>query len=166
MIRVMVDDLAFVRADAVVRPSSTTLEPISSALRNIEKVAGPAFHNQLAVKEELGVGAAVVTGAGELAADFVIHAVIQGRGEPVTGAGVRQALVSALRQISSWQLERVAIPPIGVGPGNLALEEAARIMLDVIVDHEREATYPTEVCIVVDTDEDKDMFDALQREME
>ena len=125
-----------------------------------------ALRSASRVMEETEGQGVKLEGGGELAADFVIHAGIQGGGEPVTGAGVRQALVSALRQISSWQLEQVAIPPIGVGPGNLTLEEAARIMLDVIVDHEREATYPTEVCIVVDTDEDKDTFDALQREME
>ena len=36
MIRVVVDDIAFVPADAVVRPATSLLEPTTAALRHLE----------------------------------------------------------------------------------------------------------------------------------
>ena len=61
MIRVVVDDIAFARADAVVRPATATLEPTTAALRRLEQVGGSAFWQQLKVQQDLPVGAAVVS---------------------------------------------------------------------------------------------------------
>lgn len=76
MIYVVVDDIAFVTADAVVRPATTSLEPTTAALRHLEQVGGPSFLKQIQVNQDLAVGAAVVTGGGDLPAPFVIHAII------------------------------------------------------------------------------------------
>ena len=55
---------------------------------------------------------------------------------------------------------RIATPPIGTGPGNLSIEDAARVMVDVLSMAMASAIYPQEVCIVVDSEEDKDLFDS------
>jgi hypothetical protein len=90
VIQVVVDDIAFVHADAVIRPATATLEPTASALRHLELVGGPAFASLLRVQQPLAVGAAVVTGSGELSAEFVIHAVIRSVTEPVSATTVRR----------------------------------------------------------------------------
>ena len=41
MIRVVVDDLGFFPADAIVRPATTQLEPTTPALRRLEQMGGP-----------------------------------------------------------------------------------------------------------------------------
>lgn len=164
MIRVVVDDLAFVPANAVVRPTTASLEPTTPALRRLEQVGGPAFQSQLRMHAALDIGAAVVTGAGELAAEFVIHAVIRSADEPVSAGGVRRALTSALQRAVDWQLERLTLPPIGTGAGNLSLEDAARIMVDVLAAAESsQLTHPQDVCIVVETDEERELFEACLR---
>lgn len=165
MIRVVVDDLAFVEADAVVRPTTATLDPLSPSLKRLEQVGGPAFLSQLVVQDELAVGSAVVTGAGELCADFVVHAVISSAVEPVTPGHVRQALISALQRAGDWQLQRLAVPPIGTGAGNLDLEDAARIMVDVLGQAMATAEFPQEVCIVVDREEDRAVFEAYLKRL-
>jgi len=165
VIRVVVDDIAFVQADAVIRPATATLEPTSAALRHLEQVGGPGFVRQAQVQQALAVGAAVVTGAGELAAEFVIHAVIRSETEPVTAAGVRRALTSALQRAVDWQLQRVTVPPLGTGAGNLGLEDAARLMVEVLSQHTSVASFPSDVAIVVDSPEDKQVFDALLRRL-
>lgn len=161
MIRIAVDDLAFVTADALVRPATATLDPLSSPLRNLDTVAGPEFVAQLRLHRELAVGAAVVTASGELAADFVIHAVIQSRDEPVSRDGVRHALVSTLQQAQAWELSSIAVPPIGVGAGNLTVSDVAPIMVEVVSHIMETATFPREVCIVVDNEDDLATFEAL-----
>ncbi len=159
MIRVVVDDIAFVPADAVIRPTTTTLEPTSASLRRLEQVGGPAFWKQLSLQSELAVGSAVVTAAGDLSADFVVHAVISSADLPVTIQQVRQAMISALQRVGDWQLARVAIPPVGTGAGNLQLEDAAQVMVEVISESMTAATCPREVLIVVDSEEDRAVFD-------
>ena len=59
----------------------------------------------------------------------------------------------------------MAVPPIGIGAGNLSLEEAARVMVEVLGQTMAAATYPHEVCIVVDREEDRAVFDAYLRKM-
>jgi O-acetyl-ADP-ribose deacetylase (regulator of RNase III) len=165
VIRVVVDDIAFVEADAVIRPATATLEPTSAALRHLEQVGGPDWARQLKVHEALAVGSAVVTGAGALPAEFVIHAVIRSPTEPVSPAGIRRALTSALQRAVDWQLKRVTVPPLGTGAGNLSIEEAARIMVDVLAQHTAVAAYPAEVEIVVERAEDGAVFEALLRRL-
>jgi O-acetyl-ADP-ribose deacetylase (regulator of RNase III) len=165
VIRVVVDDLAFVGADAVVRPATGNLEPTTPSLRRLEQVGGEAFWNQLRVAQTLDVGAAVVTQAGDLPAEFVIHAIISNPTEQVSAAGVRRALTSALQRADSWQISRVAIPPVGVGAGNLSLEEAARIMYDVLVGHLNEASFPSEISIVVENEEERAVFESYLRRL-
>lgn len=165
MIHVVVDDLAFVAADAVVRPTTALLEPVAPALRRLEQVAGPTLWKQLPTEGELDVGAAVVTGAGDLTAEFVIHAVVRSAQTPVSPAGVRRALRSVLQRAADWQLARVAIPPLGTGAGNLSLEDAARLMLEVLRAELPIATYPEEVCIVVESEEERVVFEALLNQL-
>ena len=161
MIRVVVDELAFVAADALVRPATGDLEPTSPALRRLEQVGGPSFFNQLRVNHELSVGAAVVTGGGDLKAELVIHAIIRTRDDAVSRTGVRRALTSTLQRAVDWRLARLATPPVGTGPGNLAIEDAAQLMIEVITTHMTDAAYPNEVSIVVENDADAQVFDRL-----
>jgi len=165
VIRVVVDDIAFVPADAVVRPATTTLEPTAAALRHLEQVGGPAFWRQLHVQQPLAVGAAVVTAGGELAAEFVIHAVIRSVTEPVSADSVRRALTSAMQRAVDWQLARIAVPPLGTGAGNLSLEDAARVMIDVLDRHTSVSEYPSDVAIVVESDADKQAFEFLLKRL-
>ena len=95
MIRVVVDDLASLAADALVRPATTSLDPTAAALRRIEIMGGAEFESRRRLTRELAVGAAVVTAAGGgLAPEFVIHAVIRSETEPVTRGSVARAWLS------------------------------------------------------------------------
>ncbi len=166
MIEVVVDDLASIEADAVVRPATDTLEPTSAALRQLERIGGSRFQGQLATRAPLVVGAATVTGAGDLPAEFVIHAIIRSESEPVSRSGVQRALLSVLHQAVAWQFQALALPPVGIGPGNLPLEDAAEILCDVLHSHLRTQAFPSKVTIVVETDEDKMVFEHLLRARE
>lgn len=163
MIRVVVDDLAFVAADAVVRPATAFLEPTSPALRRLEQVGGPAFWKHLHMNQPLDVGAAVVTAGGDLTADFVIHAVVSGPDTPVSRGGVERAVLSMLQRAADWQLARVATPLLGIGAGNLPFEDAARLLVDTLVAGTAAAIYPQEVCIVVESEEERAFVEACLR---
>ncbi len=156
----VVGDLASVAADAVVRPANGNLEAITPALRRLELAAGPRFREFCHAQRELGVGAAVVTPAGDLTAELVVHAVIMTRQEPVTKAGVRRAAEAALRQAAQWHIATLALPPLGTGAGQLATEDAAEALLGVVWEHGRNAEHPATVIIVVETDAEREILEA------
>jgi O-acetyl-ADP-ribose deacetylase (regulator of RNase III) len=163
VIRVVVDDLAFVVADAIVRPATALLEPTTPTLRRLEQVGGRRFWSQLEAERELAVGSAVVTGGGDLTAELVIHAIIQSAAEPVTRDSVRRALTAALQRAADWHLAHVAIPPLGIGAGNLSLEDAAQTMATVLAGTPGGTGYPQDVTVVVDSDEERRVFETSLR---
>jgi len=156
MIEVIVDDLAFIRADAVIRPADERLEPVQRAATRLDEQAGPRFAELRKVQNPLVVGAAVVTGGGDLTAPLVVHAVIQSRDENVSADTVRRALVSAWQRAAQFQLMSIATPLVGAGAGQLPVEEAARLLRDTWNDPSRRAEFPAALTIVVERDRDRD----------
>ena len=77
MIRVSVEDLARIEADAVLRPADETLAALTDTISRLDEQAGPRFAEQRRVANPLKAGAAVVTGSGDLAAPFVLHVVVR-----------------------------------------------------------------------------------------
>ena len=149
MIRAVAGDLASMPVDAVVRPANTRLEPLLPALRQLDRAAGPRFLEQIVVKRELGVGAAVVTGAGDLPAEFVIHLVLGSAADTVTTDSVRRAVEAAMFQCTQWQLDTLASPIPSAG--NLASEAAADTLVQVAQAHMQKAPHPATLLLVTAT---------------
>jgi O-acetyl-ADP-ribose deacetylase (regulator of RNase III) len=135
--------------DALVRPANTRLEPLLPALRQLDRAAGPKFLEQIRVNRELGVGAAVVTGAGDLPAEFVIHLILGSAPDTVTTDSVRRAAEAAMFQCGQWQLSTLASPIPAVG--NLAPEAAADALVQVAQAHMRKASHPSTLLLVTTT---------------
>jgi O-acetyl-ADP-ribose deacetylase (regulator of RNase III) len=151
VIEVRVEDLAFYSGDAIVRPSTATLGATTPLLRRLELAAGTALLEQLARAEPLEVGSAVVTGAGDLPVDLLVHAVVCSATERVSRESARRALRSALQRVLAWQIAEVAIPPFGLGAGNLDIDESAHLMADELARHLTAATFPKRVTLVAET---------------
>jgi O-acetyl-ADP-ribose deacetylase (regulator of RNase III) len=163
MIRVLVDDLAFLTVDAVLRPTNDTLDPTTPVISRLDRQAGSEFARQRQVQFPLDVGAAVVTGAGALPAQFVVHLVIQSEERAMGADTVRRALTSAWQRAADWKLDRVATPLIGTGAGGLTVEEAAELLAETFRKR-LGAPWPSDVSIVVERPEDQSIVEAvLQR---
>ena len=158
MIRVVVGDLTAVQADAIARPATTRLEPLTPALQRLDAAAGPAFVEQRRLRRELPAGAAVVTGAGDLPVEFAVHLVLGAAEDAVTTDTLRRALEAALFQCIQWRIETLALPLPAAG--NLAPEGAAQVTLDVLREHMRNARHPANVLVVTATDAERDLVTA------
>lgn len=163
MIRVIIDDLAFIEADAVLRPADASLQPLTPAMRRLDEQGGPSFAALRRVGMPLDAGAAVVTGGGDLAAPFVLHLVLQDANTPASHDTVRRALVSAWQRAAEWQLGSVATPLIGVGPGQLALEESVALMFDTFPRETGAGAQPMALTIVVERDHELETAEAMLR---
>lgn len=163
MIDVRVDDLAFYEGEAIARPVNAMLGATTPVMRNLERAAGSAFIDKARLSEPLPVGAAVVTSAGDLRVELLIHGVVSSDDEPVTRATVRLALMSALQRAVAFQIRELAIAPFGLGAGNLDIEDSAEIMTDVLSEHMKRSPYPSSVVIVAETDLEEQVLRARLR---
>src|SRR4051812_29570050 len=159
MIDVRVEDLAFFAGDAIIRPATATLAATTPLLRRLELAGGARLLDQLRVNEPLPVGSAVVTGAGELPVELLVHAIVSSQTERVTREGVRRALRSALERTNAWQIGEVGIPPLGLGAGNLDIEVSAELLAQEITRHTREFAFPTRVTIVAETADEASLLE-------
>jgi O-acetyl-ADP-ribose deacetylase (regulator of RNase III) len=161
VIQVIVDDLARARADAVLRPADETLGPATEAISRLDQQAGPRFAEQRRLSSPLKAGSAVVTGSGDLAAPFVLHAIIRDAESTVGREIVRRALVSAWQRATDWELKVIATPLVGTGTGQLSLEDAATLLAQTFP---AEASgFPSTLQIVVERDADRELVEAIVR---
>ena len=158
MIDVVRGDITTLPASAILRPVSAEWEPVSAVARRLEVAAGPQLAEQCEKLGDLPVGSAVLTTAGQLTTDFVIHAIVRSIDEPVSESSVYRALQNALRRCVEWGVESLSLPPLGTGPGNLEPEESASVMVPVLLEHMRDADFPATVSIVVESEYEYDVF--------
>ena len=151
MIRLIDRGLAQLQVDAVVRAADEHLEPVGPASEALDREAGDALRRLRQVQAPLDVGSAVITGAGELAAEFVLHIVVQGEGRAVSRETVRRALTSAWHRAEGWQLTLVGAPLAGLGGTALTPEEAALALVETFRERPSSTGFPAELHIVVAT---------------
>lgn len=161
MIEVRTDDLAFIAADAIARPVDAELHATTPLMRRLEVAGGETLARHLRVNEPLAVGSAVVTPAGELGVELLIHGVVSSDTEPVSRTSVRQAVSSALQRAADWGIEHLALTPFGLGAGNLDVEESAEIIADVVRRHRQTMKRPAMITVVVETTFEHDVFERL-----
>jgi O-acetyl-ADP-ribose deacetylase (regulator of RNase III) len=61
----------------------------------------------------------------------------------------------------SWQFRAIALPLLGKGPGDLSAGDAAAIVCDVLKTHTRDHAFPSDIRIVVQSHDDKDMLEHM-----
>ena len=162
MIQVVVDDLALIEVDAVVRPADAMLAPVTAAVSRLDQLGGERFAAQRRVTTGLEAGAAVVTGGGDLAAPFVLHVVIRDDRSQGGREVIRRALVSAWQRAQDWGLRTVAAPLVGTGAGQLSVEEAAGLLADTFP-RPGSGLNPEELRIVVEREDERETVEAIVR---
>jgi O-acetyl-ADP-ribose deacetylase len=163
VIRVVQGDIASTTVEAVLRPVSAEWNAVTPAMRRLELAAGATVEAQCRAVGELPVGSAVITSAGELSARFMIHVVVRSVDEQVTEHGVRRGLQNGLRRLAEWGIREVAMPPLGTGAGNLDADESAALIIPILREQLLAGGPPSEFHIYVDSDYDREVFDAHVR---
>jgi len=158
MIRVRVAELSSFDGEAVLRPVRADLDPTSVSSRDLMERAGPAVRDRLELAGELPVGGAVITPGGDLPADFVIHVVTCSQDEPETPLSVQRALRNGLRRAADWEVTSLGVPPLGTGVGVMGLEDAARVQVEILVNHLNEGLAPRDLTVLVANSYEHDVF--------
>lgn len=165
MIEVVRAELATLPVQGIVRPVSSDLAPANVVARDLVNAAGSALEDRLERIGMLPVGGAVLTPAGSLAADYLIHIVVMSDDEPQSSASIRRALRNGLRRAADWGLESLAVPPLGLGAGSLDADVPARILVDILDNHLSEGIPPLDLIIAVSSEFEAELFTKLVSEV-
>ena len=117
--------------------------------------------------DEIGscpTGEAVVTEAGILKADWIIHANGPKFREEDEEAKLRKTVQSALFRAEEQGVKRLAFPPIGTGLYQVPLDLCTRVMVDTIAEHLANGSTLEEVLIVAPDNREFNPFEAKLKE--
>lgn len=135
LVRVEEGDISDFSGDAVVNAANNHLVMGTGVAGALLRRGGGTIQDECSayVREHgpIRVGDAAVTGGGNLAARYVIHAAAMGD-EPVTSESIRSATRRSLALAVERGARSVAFPVLGTGVGGFPLEESARVMVDEI----------------------------------
>lgn len=161
MITVVIGALADQAVEGLVCPIRSDVAPLTVAARDLLARVGDAVEERLRPMGALPIGGAFITPAGPLAASFVIHVVTASEEEAESSMSVQRALRNGLRRAVEWELQSLAVPPLGLGVGHMDAEDAARTMVEILVDHLDEGHAPMELTIAVATEYEAGVFRQL-----
>lgn len=150
-----------VEADAIVNAANAALAGGGGVDGAIHRAAGPTIMQECRKIGGCPTGSAVATGAGNLKAKHILHAVgpIYGHhgNEEQLLAGAYQACLDLAEQ---YQLKSIAFPSISTGAYGYPLQPAAAIALGTIIDHIKQPTSLQQVMFVLF---DKRAYDAYEQ---
>jgi O-acetyl-ADP-ribose deacetylase (regulator of RNase III) len=127
-------DICDLEVDAIVNPANPSLWMATGVGGAIKRAGGDAIEFDAVRQGPIGLGEAVVTPAGRLAARIVIHAVSLDRDRRTGAVVIANAVHAAMARAREHDVSTIAFPALGTGVGGYPLDEAARITLAAVRD--------------------------------
>ena len=155
MIRLCNGDITAYDGDAIVNAANNHLWMGSGVAGAIKRKGGDEIEKEAVSIGPVKIGEAVVTGAGKLKVDYVIHAVVMGQDFKTSERIIREATQNVLIRCDELKIERVALPALGTGVGAVSYDVCARAMLEEMIYYieEEEETSLKEIVIYLYGDE-------------
>src|SRR5215467_3658443 len=125
-------DITQLEVDAVVNAANENLQLGAGVAGAIREKGGPSIQEECNRIGGTPVGTAVATGAGNLRARQVIHAVGPRFGEGDEDKKLASAVRAALALADRRGLKSIALPAISTGVFGFPMDRAARVMLTEI----------------------------------
>lgn len=133
-------DITDMDTDAIVNAANAQLVLGGGVAGAIRKQGGPEIQAQCNRIGGTFVGGAVITGAGQLKAKYVIHAVGPRMGEGDEDQKLKNATVNSLKVADENGLKSLTFPAISTGIFGFPIARCAEIMLGATIEHLRGQT--------------------------
>jgi O-acetyl-ADP-ribose deacetylase (regulator of RNase III) len=127
-LEVVEGDIAALAVDAIANAANDHLWMGTGVAGAIKRAGGEEIEREAVAKGPIEIGDAVATGAGRLAAGWVIHAAVMGQDLRTSADAIARATRSTLGVADELGAESLALPAFGTGIGGFPLEECARLM--------------------------------------
>jgi O-acetyl-ADP-ribose deacetylase (regulator of RNase III) len=116
-LEVVEGDITALAVDAIANAANDRLWMGAGVAGAIKRVGGKEIEDEATAQGPIPLGEAVVTGAGQLDAKWVVH------------GAVAKTTQSCLRVADGLGAESLALPAFGTGVGAFPLDDCARIMV-------------------------------------
>ena len=117
-------DICELEVDAIVNPANLSLWMATGVGGAIKRAGGDEIEFAAVRQAPVPLGESIVTTAGSLAAQAVIHAVSLDRDRRTSGPTIEAAVRSAMARAREINARSVAFPALGTGVGGFPLDEA------------------------------------------
>jgi O-acetyl-ADP-ribose deacetylase len=131
--------------DAIVNAANSELWMGSGVAGAIKRKGGVGIEREAISKGPIAPGEAVVTGAGNLPASYVIHAAAMGSDLQTSESLIRSATRGSLQRAAEQSCQSVSFPSLGTGVGGFSMDRCAAIMVDEAA---KNLVQPTPVTVV------------------
>jgi O-acetyl-ADP-ribose deacetylase (regulator of RNase III) len=128
-------DLTEAQVDAIVNAANNELLLGAGVAGAIRRKGGPSIQDECNRIGPIRVGEAAITGGGNLAAKYVIHAASMQMGGSTTDRGLRESTRNSLHLAQAHGLRSLAFPAIGTGIAGFPVQRCAEIMLAEVRQH-------------------------------
>ena len=128
-LEVVEGDIAGLAVDAIANAANDRLWMGAGVAGAIKRAGGDEIEREAVAKGPIEIGDAVATGAGQLAARWVIHAAVMGQDLRTSADAIARATGRTLAIADELEAESLALPAFGTGVGGFPLDECARLMV-------------------------------------
>jgi O-acetyl-ADP-ribose deacetylase (regulator of RNase III) len=128
-------DITEMETDAIVNAANAQLVLGGGVAGAIRRKGGPVIQEECNRIGGTSVGGAAITGAGELKAKHVIHAVGPRMGEGNEDEKLKNATLNALKLADEHDLKSISFPAISSGIFGFPIQRCAEIMLKTTVEY-------------------------------
>lgn len=135
-LEVLQADVTTLELDAITNAANTELRHGGGVAAAISRAGGPAVQRESTEKAPIGLGEAIETTGGDMPARYVIHAATMELGGPTSAEIIAAATASTLRKADELGCRSLGLVAFGTGVGGFPLDEAARLMVDAVRQHQ------------------------------
>jgi O-acetyl-ADP-ribose deacetylase len=135
-IEIVEGDITQLPVDAIANAANNHLWMGAGVAGSIKRAGGEEIEREAVAKGPIALGDAILTGAGRLAAKWVVHGAVMGQDLRTDGELVRRTTIRCLEVAEEAGARSVALPAFGTGVGGFPLEDCARIMIDAVRTYE------------------------------
>jgi O-acetyl-ADP-ribose deacetylase (regulator of RNase III) len=130
-------DITKIVCDAIVNPANSYGYMGGGVAGAIKRIGGIEIENEAISLAPIPIGKAIVTTAGSLPCQHVIHApTMKEPAMRINIDNVKLATRAALKLAEDLKIKSIAIPGMGTGVGGVSLSDAAREMVTVAKEFE------------------------------
>jgi O-acetyl-ADP-ribose deacetylase (regulator of RNase III) len=146
-LRIVEGNIVHLNVDAVVNAANKSLilgGGVAGAIRNH---GGPSIQEECNEIGLIEVGEAVITGAGQLRAKYIIHAVGPVYGEGDEDKKLAKATLNSLKVAKRKKIRSIAFPAISTGIFHFPIKRCSEVMIKVAMDFLKENEFPQEIIL-------------------
>lgn len=158
VIELVKGDITDLEVDAIVNAANSQLKLGGGVAGAIRKKGGPKIQEECDKIGYCPVGGAVITGAGNLKAKYVIHAVGPRYGEGDEDDKLKNATLNSLKIADQYKVKTIAFPAISTGIFGFPKDRCAEIMLQTTVNYLKSETKIEKVVFCLYDDETFKIF--------